>query len=332
MLRLVFTARDLADIRFGFSPLWEVVASVRVVKDPDAHPMHAQWSAQVRQRLGQADLDWRMLSDLVPVPTRSIPGLISPPPVVPSPDLELELRSLSAMEPDRVRGILDKMPGPRPRSLEPLYADPAAGLRRLVEVVRGYWDLALAPHWPRLLRLLEDDVRYRAHRLTDGGTRLLFADLNPRIRWHGDTLHVVNNHVTRTVELAGRGLLLVPSVFVWPRVFARLDQPWQPTLRYPPRGVARLWSRDRLDPPAALAAVLGRTRTMLLAALDAPGSTTELARQTGLSAGGVSQHLTALRAAGLVEAYRRGRYVLYARTSVAESLLAGAAVPDRPVP
>jgi len=31
-----------------------------------------------------------------------------------------------------------------------------------------------------------------------------------------------------------------------------------------------------------------------------------------------------LRAAGLVDAHRRGRYVLYARTSIAESLLAGA--------
>ncbi|MFD3681676.1 hypothetical protein [Streptomyces sp. NPDC058613] len=35
----------------------------------------------------------------------------------------------------------------------------------------------------------------------------------------------------------------------------------------------------------------------------------------------MSQHLTALRDAGLVTARRAGRSVLYARTAVAESLL-----------
>lgn len=42
---------------------------------------------------------------------------------------------------------------------------------------------------------------------------------------------------------------------------------------------------------------------------------------SGLSAAGVSQHLTALRAAGLTSTHRAGRSVLYARTSLADSLL-----------
>jgi DNA-binding transcriptional ArsR family regulator len=77
-------------------------------------------------------------------------------------------------------------------------------------------------------------------------------------------------------------------------------------------------------PSEAVSAVLGRSRTLLLAELAAPASTTELASRTGMSAGGVSQHLTALRGAGMVSAHRMGRSVLYARTAVAESLLAGA--------
>lgn len=64
-------------------------------------------------------------------------------------------------------------------------------------------------------------------------------------------------------------------------------------------------------------------RALLLAELAAPASTTDPARRTGLAAGGVSQHLTAMRAAGLVSAHRTGRVVLYARTSVGESLVAG---------
>src|SRR5204863_4214491 len=122
--------------------------------------------------------------------------------------------------------------------------------------------------------------------------------------------------------LGGRGLLLVPSAFVWPRIFSVTAAGWQPTLRYPPRGVGTLWEHRPAPVPEALAAVLGRSRTLLLVELGDPASTTDLARRTGLSAGGVSQHLTALRAAGLVSAHRTGRFVLYARTSVAESLLA----------
>jgi DNA-binding transcriptional ArsR family regulator len=68
--------------------------------------------------------------------------------------------------------------------------------------------------------------------------------------------------------------------------------------------------------------MLGRTRTILLAELEAPASTTELALRTGISVAGVSPHLTALRDAGMVSAHRSGRSVLYARTAVAESLLA----------
>ena len=43
-----------------------------------------------------------------------------------------------------------------------------------------------------------------------------------------------------------------------------------------------------------------------------------------LTPGGASQHLAALRAAGLVSAHRSGRKVLYVRTRAAETLLAAA--------
>jgi DNA-binding transcriptional ArsR family regulator len=321
VLRLAFTTQDLTRIRFAFSPLWEVVASVRVFKTPADNPLHLPWVTQTRTRLTETRLDWGMLSALVPVPTRAIAGFVSPPPSTPMPDLDLELTSLQATPPDLVRAVLDNLPGGRPPGLEPLYADPTSGLARLAETIRQYWDLTLAPYWPRILTLLEGDVLYRARQLTQGGTSQLFADLDTRISWDSDTLQVVNDYISRSVQLGGRGLLLVPSVFVWPRVFAKLDDPWQPVLRYPPRGVARLWDRDGADVSQALAAVLGRSRALLLTELDTPASTTDLARRTGLSPGGVSQHLTALRAAGLVSAHRIGRYVLYARTGIAELLL-----------
>jgi DNA-binding transcriptional ArsR family regulator len=189
-------------------------------------------------------------------------------------------------------------------------------------MIRRYWALALEPYWPRMLTLLQGDVLHRARQLTAGGTTRLFSDLDRRVRWRDGVLRVAIR-TSRAVDLAGRGLLLVPSVFAWPQVFAKVAPPWQPTLRYPPRGVGTLWTpaSSGQGPSPALARVIGRARAQLLDALDAPASTTDLARRTGLTPGGVSQHVTALRDAGLVTPHRTGRYVLYARTHAGEALL-----------
>ena len=52
---------------------------------------------------------------------------------------------------------------------------------------------------------------------------------------------VVDRPYESTVELAGRGLLLVPVAFAWPQLWAMIDPPWQPAVVYAPRGVATLW-------------------------------------------------------------------------------------------
>ncbi|GAB2894406.1 hypothetical protein GCM10027074_72780 [Streptomyces deserti] len=205
-----------------------------------------------------------------------------------------------------------------------LRADPAAELGRLADVLEAYWELALAPYWSRILTLLEGDIRYRAGRLVEGGAQHLFADLDPRVTWAGGTLHLKHRTVRGGRRLDGRGLLLVPSAFVWPRVFSVLNEPWQPSLRYPPRAVGMLWQTRPATVSDALAGVLGRSRATLLTELTAPASTTDLARRTGLTPGGVSQHLTALRTAGLVSAHRAGREVLYARTRAGEVVVEAA--------
>ncbi|PWU49898.1 hypothetical protein DLJ46_08415 [Micromonospora globispora] len=66
----------------------------------------------------------------------------------------------------------------------------------------------------------------------------------------------------------------------------------------------------------------------MLHELAVPAATTELARRCGLTPGTVFHHLTALRDAGLVGTHRAGRFLLYARTSSAEALIAGAGPPD----
>jgi DNA-binding transcriptional ArsR family regulator len=122
------------------------------------------------------------------------------------------------------------------------------------------------------------------------------------------------------VDLDGRGLLLVPSAFGCDKPSSMTAAPWQPTVIYPARGVALLWE-SASAPPEALAKVLGRSRAMLLADLDAPRTTTDLAARLEMTAGGISQHLTALRDSGLVSAQRNGRQVLYCRSPLADELV-----------
>ncbi|MDT0344557.1 ArsR/SmtB family transcription factor [Streptomyces litchfieldiae] len=330
MIEIEFSREDLARTRFALSPLWEAVASIRMLKGADEQGLHAAWVHRVRHQLAAASTDFGPLFDLVPVPARSpwagsVPGFLCPPPTTPLPSLDVELATVRATPPALLRTTAEVPPA----RLAALRADPTAGLARLAELIEAYWELALAPYWPRVLALLEGDIRYRAGRLVEGGAQHLFADLDPQVTWAGGTLHLEHRTVRGARQLDGRGLLLVPSAFVWPRVFSVLNEPWQPSLRYPPRAVGTLWHARPAQVSEALAGVLGRSRATLLTELAAPASTTELARRTGLTPGGVSQHLTALRTAGLVSAHRAGRQVLYARTRAGQTVMeaAGAGPP-----
>jgi DNA-binding transcriptional ArsR family regulator len=326
VLDLAFSTEDLAHTRFAFSPGWEIVASVRVLNRPGEHALHLPWVKRATAALDEAGLDISLLRELVPL--RHLPGFLAGTPSTPLPELADELADLRDVPARLVRRELDAMSAPRSLALNRFHRDPEAGLDRLATLMQRYWDLVLAPEWPRIRALLEADVLHRSRLLAQGGAAELFNDLTPMIRWQGGTLTVAHRHLHAAVPLDGRGLVLVPSAFVWPRVFSKTDPRWQPVLRYPPRGIATLWETGTATAPGALAAVVGRGRAMLLAELAAPASTAELARRTRLSAGAVSQHLGVLKAAGLVSGHRAGRHVLYTRTRAAEVLVEGAGEVD----
>jgi DNA-binding transcriptional ArsR family regulator len=114
---------------------------------------------------------------------------------------------------------------------------------------------------------------------------------------------------------------------MWPHVAAVVDEPWQPTIIYPARGVAELWQATA-QPSEALARLLGRTRARVLTLLEHPMSTLAVAARLELSPAGASRHLIALRDAGLIAGGRRGHEVRYARTELGAALLRGAAGED----
>jgi biotin operon repressor len=209
-----------------------------------------------------------------------------------------------------------------PQIVRPIVEDPAAGIQKLAEVIRSYWRTALEPHWERLRAVLEGDVLYRARQMADGGASRLFADLHPELSFDREAL-LIEKKIQDEVTLDGRGLLFVPSVFCWPHLLAITKEPWQPTLVYPARGVGMLWEPAEPTTGQELAELLGPRRAAVLSALDAPRSTTEVARRLNVSPASVSQHLSILRRAGLVQSARVRRTVLYARTPRGDGLVNG---------
>ena len=100
--------------------------------------------------------------------------------------------------------------------------------------------------------------------------------------------------------------------------------------RLPATGIAGLWQAPPA-PPGALQRLLGRTRAIVLTALDQPLSRAALAALIELSAAGASRHLLALRDAGLVAPARHGHEVRYRRTGLGSALLHSRPVERNPV-
>jgi DNA-binding transcriptional ArsR family regulator len=224
-------------------------------------------------------------------------------------------------EVENLKSSGDGVGADRERLLNAYLADPTTALGRLAESLIRYHEVAISPHWPRLRVLLEGDVLKRARALAFGGPEALFDDLHPTVRYRDGLLEVEKPFQIEGVVPGGRGILLVPSAFAWPRLYAIIEEPWQPSLIYTPRGAAKLWVSSRSDVKDALVAALGFGRASVLNGLAIPRTTTELARQLGVSQGTTSEHLSRLRKAGLVEPHRSGRSVFYRLSREGEQLL-----------
>ena len=315
MIRFAFSHDDFLRTRFAISPLFEATASIAGLKDPSRASIHLPFLRAARAAL--RDLDLPLLWALVAARGYT-PDFISPPPDSPLPDVEAEIARVGRTPAAQVRLEVGWLyPGGPPDVLRPVLE--RGGARRVAAELRTYWDAVMAPVWDRVRGVLEDDIAHRARLLTAAGPLEVFGDLHPDVAWREGGLELDRPH-RATVALGGRGLQLVPAAFMWPAAGAMFDPPWQPSLLYPPRGVGLLWEPPEVD-DGALAAVVGHRRAAILRELDREATTTDLARTLRAGAPGVSEHLGALRRAGLVRARRQGREVLYARTAAGDALL-----------
>jgi DNA-binding transcriptional ArsR family regulator len=330
MITIPLSTEDLTRVRLAPSSLWETVGSVGVLLHQGCDTAHAPWASRARRVLPGTDLSALVAAMCV---AGRCPDFMTPPPDASASTFGEELERLRTTPPEVVHGEVeafvrvekeqfDSLAPEKERMLGTYLDDPEGSLERLVDGLRRYYDLALAPYWPRIQEHLEGDTLRRGQALALGGVEALLSGLHPRASYAEGVLKL-DKAYEAVVEPEGRGITLVPSVFAWPRIEVLVHPGYRPTVAYGPRGVANLWaSSSPTTNGTALEAALGAGRASVLKGLlPAPRTTTELAQQLSLSPASVSSHLSRLKTAELVEPHRSGRRVYYRLSCAGESLL-----------
>lgn len=319
------TLTDLGRTRFAYSPLAEVAESLWVLSSRQVHPVHRGWIEATRNKLHSADMT--LLSAVVPA-RPFVASFLFAGASDRATSIEQQLSLLAEMPAEVMRKDLEDVwrGDQMPLAAQNLVAQGAAGPRCLAEALWRYWSVAIEPHWQVMRAVLDDDVAHRAGELTNHGVVGLLGDVHPEISVQGEVLQIDKKKHRGHREhhdLAGAGMLLVPSVFVWPNVIFATGSSGPPSLTYPARGTGNLWSGSEAPRTVenTLGALLGRSRAAILSQLTLPYSTTELALKLGQSPPSISQHLSVLRQSGLVISWRSRRSVLYRRTELATSLI-----------
>ncbi|MEU8819544.1 DUF5937 family protein [Actinoplanes sp. NPDC048796] len=321
MQRFVVGAEDLLRTRFALSPVFELHHLIHAVASPERQGVPEVWLKRLRPRFEPMRSRPAMQAILALRLPRSGATFLTPPPQRHGQTIEDDLRELRGGPPDAVQKEIDFYLRRQPNTTAAARRVLAARdvLDRLADQLEEAWQALLADDWPRLRLLCERDVVHRGGELSRSGWEAALTGLHPKVRWRDGGIDLIGRH-GGTTHLNGEGLLLVPSVFIWPEIAVYADAPWPKAIVYPARGVATLLEHGPPRAPDHLAALIGRSRALLLVTLAEPASTSQLARAYGMTIGAVGDHLKVLHQAGLVERARDGRSVLYTRTALGDAL------------
>ncbi|MCY1139120.1 ArsR family transcriptional regulator [Actinoplanes sp. Pm04-4] len=321
MLRFLVGAEDLLRTRFALSPVFELQHLIQALAGPNRQRVPRAWLSRLRPRFEPLRADPALEAMLA----LFLPGLgatlLAPPPRRYGQTIADDLEAVREAPADAARNEIDfylrRRPDVSPAARAILTSADSPG--RLADFLGTAWESLLAEDWPMLRLLCERDVVHRTGELSRGGWAGAIGGLHSQVRWRNGGIDLLGRPGGE-VDLGGAGLLLVPSVFVWPGVAVFADEPWPKAIVYPARGVGTLLESGPPDPPGHLSALLGRSRAVLLVALAHPASTSQLARAFAMSTGAVGDHLAVLRHSRLVERARSGRSVLYRRTALGDAL------------
>jgi DNA-binding transcriptional ArsR family regulator len=324
MISVTVGADSLGQLRLATSPLWEAMASVLLLNPDRPAPWpYTAWAESARRALtGRRGADLvRWVHGL----RGPVPRFVTPVPTVPTPAMDEALDALSRTPADRLRTEL---------APAVVGADPFAGrtpdrwLRWLVDAVADYWAAAVLPAWPVVRTAVQEDVLQRAHTLATRGSAALLGQLDGRVRWEEPNLVISGQPGSATLS-CDRRLVIVPLLFGRRMLRWVDDGAGVVALSCQARGAAVLGTAplgtvNRPDKPARgdrLTILVGRGRAAVLRGLTMPTTTSTLANTLGLSASTVSEHLSALVAANVVQRRRVGGRVLYELDRTGTALL-----------
>jgi DNA-binding transcriptional ArsR family regulator len=314
VLRLHFTADDLLRTRFAAAPapLMELGLAVAALQRRDA--LFDSWRRAAGARLPRAA---RSLFQLVP-PSGAGPMFLDPI----SDGLEDGLDTVMSASGAFVRRELRRIcAGGQPitpwiRALDERDRD---AWRLLGDAVRSAHGALIGPAWAPIGQSFRGEVAWRGRLIAEFGLKSALETLHPGARWRDTTLEFdVDSRLS--VRPEGRGVTLLPSAFSTGRPLIDQHPDGSILIVYPALTPLPLVDLPAGDDP--LAELLGRTRAAVLALAVAPRTTSELARELGISAASASEHARTLRAAGLLVTQRAGKAVLHSMTPLGDRLLA----------
>jgi hypothetical protein len=324
MLNLVFEREDLQRVRLAgkADPMWELVLGLQKAQTVRLPAHLARWRQDITGRITGNGLDsLRLLGSMVRA-KGSFPDFLTP--SQPVSDIEEGVGALLATPRDRLSVDLaavytDRQPSTWVKSL-------AGGDRRhmgdTARAVHTVYDALISPYWTQVRELFAQEHARRTRDLADQGVGALLGSLPGVLSWDGRVLRT-GYPVDRTVHLAGRGIVLLPSYFCWGSPVTWIDPGLPPILVYQAHSGLAI-DRKRLDLPPHLVPLLGRTRAECLRLLLVPRTTTELAERLSVSVGAASKQASVLCAAGLVTSGRHGKTVVHKATMLGIALLVGA--------
>jgi DNA-binding transcriptional ArsR family regulator len=323
MIRLVLSAADLMRIRVGppASPFDETMRAAALVRERSGSLVFGAWQRNLKGRLGP---DLRPLAAICPA---GHPGLDLSTLVGRVDTVEEGVERFLAAGPPQVRSEIGWLSRTNPAGSWPWQRlDSDIQLRReLGAAITTFHDTGVRPHWRQVSDFLHAEQSYQAQRIaTVGINGFLAAVCPPLLRWRPPVLDIVTA-AHGEWHLNGQGLNFVPAAFLTGHVTVSYDPSnpdGAPTLAYP---AARDLAAARLfaDPVGSqpLAALIGRTRSAILAAIAGGCGTAELALRVETSSAVVSQHTAVLRRSGLITTRRDGGAVVHNVTLLGASLL-----------
>jgi DNA-binding transcriptional ArsR family regulator len=347
---------------FGCSPAREALSSLHILANARRRPLHISWALRIREQMSvelKREVErfayWHQERPL-------IFGRIWPHAAGQSWDDELAaLREApidyftdpfvqAALPADRrgsyvaqndflnddqllgraLAAVAERHPASLP-AMHQLIADPEECREQYVKFLSSYWESCLAADWPRMQARLTADIAQRAHDISQRGLLHVLTEVSPRIQASHDADDVIT---IRPPDLPpGRSpleitlgevdqLLLVPSLFVWPKLVTVMHRDRRPddtdrltvTFVY---ALAEMEQDGRPPVPPAdllqlLRAAADPTRLQILQLVaQRPRSTSELAGLITLTEAAVSKHLRLLQDAGWVAPERHSYYVYY---------------------